>query len=283
MRSHAKPVLAAVLAAAALASSTSAQAAAPSQAPVYEPRVGQAGKEVVWVPTPQALVDRMLDMAGLEPGDRLVDLGSGDGRTVITAAKRGVAARGIEYNPDMVALARSAAQAEGVASRVSFEQGDIFESDFSDATVITLFLLPDLNLRLRPTLLEMPAGTRILSNSFTMGDWQPDETIHAGDNCVSWCSAFKWVVPAKVAGTWKLGNQELVLEQRFQMLEGSLGGGDKRSGIADARLNGNRIEFSVGDKRYVGEVSGDTMRGRIEGAGDWTAHRSTPAQSSLPR
>jgi SAM-dependent methyltransferase len=272
MRPRRIPLVVALAGAIALGGPAWAQTPA-TETDKYTPTVGQFGKDVVWVPTPQILVDRMLDMAKLQPGDRLVDLGSGDGRTVITAAKRGVAARGIEFNPDMVVLAQRAAAAEGVSDRASFEQGDIFEADFSDATVVTLFLLPTLNVRLRPTLLDMPPGTRILSNSFTMGDWQPDETVYVGEACVTWCSAFKWVVPAKVAGTWKIGDGQLVLTQNFQMLQGSLRSGDSSVPITEARLDGARIEFSVGKQRYVGQVTADAMHGTIDGAKTWTATR----------
>ena len=235
----------------------------------YKPEVGQSGKDVIWVPTSQTLVDRTLDMAQLTPQDRLVDLGSGDGRLVITAAKRGATARGIEYNPDMVALSRRAAAAEGVAARATFEHADIFASNFSDATVVTLFLLPNLNMRLRPTLLEMPAGTRVLSNSFTMEDWQPDDSFNVVEGCSGYCNALKWVVPAKAAGTWRLGSEPLVLTQRFQMLEGHLG---DAAPIAEARLNGAQIRFTARGRRYVGQVAGTTMRGTVDGAA-WTATR----------
>ncbi|KQP22363.1 class I SAM-dependent methyltransferase [Pseudorhodoferax sp. Leaf267] len=233
----------------------------------YTPQVGQVGKDVVWVPTSQALVNRMLDMAGLTPQDRLVDLGSGDGRLVITAAKRGAIARGIEYNPDMVALSRRAAAAEGVAARATFEQADIFESNFSEATVVTLFLLPNLNMRLRPTLLNMPAGTRVLSNSFTMEDWQPDDSFNVVEGCSGYCNALKWVVPAKVGGTWQLGDQRLTLMQRFQRLEGSLG---SDAPLLDARLDGPQIRFTAGGRAYTGQVAGRAMRGTVDGAA-WTA------------
>jgi hypothetical protein len=227
---------------------------------------------VVWVPTPQALVDRMLDMAGVTTADRLIDLGSGDGRTVITAAKRGLSALGIEYNPDMVALSRRNAQAEGVADRAQFVQGDIFESDFSKATVITLFLLPNLNLRLRPILLDMAPGTRVVSNSFDMGDWQSDESIDAGGSCVSWCRAFKWVIPAKVAGSWKLGSDTLTLEQTFQMLSGTLNRDGKSLPISDARMNGSAISFTAGGRKYTGQVAGNTMSGTVDGSA-WSSTR----------
>src|SRR5690606_30468300 len=162
-------------------------------------------------------------MAGLTPNDYLVDLGSGDGRTVITAAKRGAKAKGIEFNPDLVHFAQAAAKAEGVADRATFEQGDIFQSDFSDATVVTLFLTTSLNLKLRPILLDMKPGTRVVSNSFSRGDWEPDASarLDEDDGCVSWCSAYKWMVPAKVGGPWDLGGRQLVLDQSYQTFEGS--------------------------------------------------------------
>src|SRR5688572_24038099 len=162
------------------------KAGAPS---AYEPSVGQPGKDVVWVPTPQTLVDRMLDMAKATPQDYVIDLGSGDGRTVITAAKRGIKAHGIEYNPEMVELAKGNAKTEGVADKATFVNGDIFESDFSQATVLTLFLLTDLNIKLRPTILKMKPGTRVVSNTFMMGDWEPDGRVEAPPGCSSFCKA----------------------------------------------------------------------------------------------
>lgn len=241
------------------------------ESPVYTPSVGQAGKDVIWVPTSQPLVDRMLDMAKLTPKDRLVDLGSGDGRTVITAAKRGAIARGIEFNPELVALSKRAAEAEGVAGRASFEQADIFASDFSDATVVTLFLLPALNLRLRPTLLDMKPGTRVVSNSFDMGEWQPDETARVKEGCKDYCNAYKWVVPAKVAGTWTLAGKELVLTQEFQMLQGEMRSAQAAQPLSAGRLDGTRIQFSLGKDRYSGVVDGRQMRGTINGKAAWSA------------
>jgi hypothetical protein len=237
----------------------------------FTPIVGQEGKDVIWVPTSQTLVDRMLDMAGLTPKDYLVDLGSGDGRTVITAAKRGATARGIEFNPDMVALSRRTAVAESVADRAKFDQADIFKSDFSNATVVTLFLLPDLNLRLRPTLLDMKPGTRVVSNSFNMGDWEPDETAQVSEGCSDYCTAYKWVVPAKVAGRWKMADQELALTQTYQKLKGTLRKGSGAQPIGDARLDGARIRFSVGKDVYAGVVDGKQMRGTVNGKTVWGA------------
>lgn len=240
----------------------------------YAPALGQAGKDVVWVPTSQALVERILDMAQLTPQDRLVDLGSGDGRTVITAAKRGARARGIEFNPDLVAFARRQAEAEGVSARATFEQADIFQSDFSEATVVTLFLLPSLNVKLRPILLDMPPGTRIVANSFDMGDWEPDETAHVTDNCTSYCRALKWTVPAKVAGRWTVDGKTLELQQKYQMLDGSLRDGASSQPISGARLDGARIRFSIGDDQYAGEVVGGKMQGTVNGSRPWQAIRA---------
>ena len=167
----------------------------------FEPKVGQAGKDVVWVPTSQALVDKMLDMAKVTPQDIVYDLGSGDGRTVITAAKRGATATGIEYNPDMVELSKKNAAKEGVTAKATFMKADLFETDFSKATVITMFLLPDINVKLRPKILDLKPGTRIVSNSFTMEDWEDDFTETISGDCTSWCTAHMWIVPAKVGGT----------------------------------------------------------------------------------
>jgi DNA invertase Pin-like site-specific DNA recombinase len=250
-----------------------AEQAAPKAEP-YKPVSGQAGKDVVWVPTPQALVDRMLDMAELTKQDYLIDLGSGDGRTVITAAKRGTRALGIEYNPDMVELARRAAQAEGVAELATFTQGDIFQSDFSKASVITLFLLPQLNLKLRPILLDMKPGTRVVSNSFDMGDWTADDRIDAGGDCQSWCTAYKWVIPAKVGGDWRLGKDTLTLTQTYQMLGGTLTRAGQPLPISEAKVTGTGITFMAGGSRYTGTIEGNAMRGTIAGGGTWSATRA---------
>lgn len=265
--------IAAALFALALHGPANAQTGAPdASTSEFAPTVGQSGKDVIWVPTPQALVDRMLDMAQLTADDILVDLGSGDGRTVITAAKRGARARGIEYNPDMVALSRSAARREGVADRAVFQQADIFESDFSDATVVTLFLLPGLNLRLRPTLLDMKPGTRVVSNSFTMGDWEPDETGVA-EGCSNYCTAYKWTVPAKVEGTWKTPDGQLVLTQNYQYVEGTLHKGGASVPVTEGRLDGARLSFKAGQDAYIADVAGRQMRGSANGQPGWTAER----------
>ena len=178
-----------------LSSATLADFAQAQPAKEYEPQVGQEGKDVVWVPTPQALVDKMLDMAKVTAADTVIDLGSGDGRTVITAAKRGARALGIEYNPDMVELSKRNAEKAGVAGKANFMKADLFESDFSQATVITMYLLPTINLKLRPKLLrDLKPGTRIVSHSFDMGDWKPEKRSDLNGETI-----YYWVIPARKA------------------------------------------------------------------------------------
>lgn len=236
-----------------------AQAQKAPAAPAYVPSVGQEGKDVVWVPTPQALVDRMLDMARVTPKDFLMDLGSGDGRTVITAAKRGVRALGVEYNPDMVELSRRNAEKEGVANLASFVKADLFETDFSKATVITMFLLPEINLKLRPKILDLKPGTRIVSNSFTMGEWIADDTQNVEKGCdSSWCTALLWIVPAKVAGSYKTPQGELTLKQRFQKLSGTLRTGGRTLAL-EGKVQGERISFTAGGRKYQGRLNGKQL------------------------
>ena len=226
----------------------------------YEPSIGQSGKDVVWVPTAQALVDRMLDMAQVTTSDVLVDLGSGDGRTVITAGKRGVKALGIEYNPDLVELSRRTAEKEGVGNVVKFVNADIFESDFSQATVVTMFLLTDLNLRIRPTLLAMKPGTRIVSNTFDMGEWTADQQVEADStNCKTYCRAFLWIVPANAAGTWRLSQGQLTLKQNFQILTGTLTLDGTATEITNGRVKGDAISFTAAGRQYIGRVNGTTI------------------------
>jgi hypothetical protein len=225
----------------------------------YQPEVGQAGKDVVWVPTPQAVVDRMLDMAKLTPQDFLMDLGSGDGRTVITAAKRGARAVGIEYNPDMVELSKANARAAGVTDRAQFMKADLFETDFSKASVITMFLLPGINLKLRPKILGLKPGTRVVSNTFTMGEWQPDDKQTVESNCDgSWCTALLWIVPARVAGTHKLPQGELTLKQEFQMLSGTLNS-NGRTVPVQGKVTGDEITLSAGTREYHGRANGKQL------------------------
>ena len=250
----------------------------------FQPEVGQAGKDVVWVPTPQALVDKMLDMGKVTAKDYVIDLGSGDGRTVITAAKRGATAVGIEYNPDMVALSERAAKKEGVTDRAKFMKADLYAADLSRATVITMFLLPEINLKLRPKLLDLKPGTRLVSNSFTMGEWQHDRSVQANEKegCSSYCTAYLWIVPAKVDGTWKTPDGEIVFKQSFQMLTGTLKGKGGETQLK-GRLNGERITFKAGDAQYTGQVSGDSIKGSIKGgsgASEWTATRASAATTA---
>jgi hypothetical protein len=238
----------------------------------YEPQVGQEGKDVVWVPTPESLVEKMLDMAKVTAKDYVIDLGSGDGRTVIAAAKRGARAHGIEYNADMVSLAQRNAAREGVSARATFAKADLFESDFSKATVLTLFLLPEINLKLRPKILNLRPGTRVVSNSFDMEDWKADQTVMASENCTSWCEAYLWIVPAKVQGTWKLADGELTIKQSFQTVHGTLKTADGTTKISNGKLNGEQITFNAGRTRYTGRVSGDEIHGKV-GGGSWRATR----------
>jgi precorrin-6B methylase 2 len=222
----------------------------------FEPQVGQAGKDVVWVPTPQAVVDKMLDMAKVTKNDFVMDLGSGDGRTVITAAKRGARAMGIEYNPDMVDLSVRNAKEAGVSDRATFVKADLFETDLSKAQVITMFLLPSINMKLRPKILDLAPGTRIVSNTFTMEDWQADETATVTDGCSSsWCTALLWIVPAKVAGTWDTPNGALTLTQNFQTVSGTLG-----NQAVQGRLRGNEITLTAGTAKWTGVVDGTTIK-----------------------
>jgi SAM-dependent methyltransferase len=213
----------------------------------------------------------MLGMAKVTAADYVIDLGSGDGRTVITAAKRGATALGIEYNPDMVELARRAAIKEGVSEKATFANADIFESDFSKATVITLFLLTDLNLKLRPTLLDMKPGTRIVSNTFNMGEWESDQTVTLDEN-VNWKTAHLWIIPAKVNGVWKLDGGQISFNQIFQHVSGTLTLGNKEI-LLTGKLNGDKISFTADDIEYNGTVSGNAISGTRTGGGSWKATR----------
>lgn len=240
----------------------------------YEPQVGQAGKDVIWVPTQLAMVNRMLDTAKLTPQDYVIDLGSGDGRTVITAAKRGATAHGIEYNPDMVELSKRNAEREGVTARATFVKADIFESDFSKASIITMFLLSDLNRRLRPIILDMKPGTRVVSNTFDMGEWEADEQFEVKEGCTSYCRGYFWIVPAKVEGTWKMGDSEITLKQEFQKLSGTVKTGNVIAPISAARMTGDTITFTAAGTRYTGKVDGGRITGTSQAGSTqatWTA------------
>ncbi|MFN0302304.1 MAG: class I SAM-dependent methyltransferase [Burkholderiales bacterium] len=265
--------LAGLAGAALVATLVSAQSNQPGE---FQPQVGQSGKDVIWVPTPDALVDRMLRMANVTPKDFVMDLGSGDGRIAIAASKTfNARAMGIEYNPDMVTLSNQSAAREGVAEMVKFIKADIFETDFSRASVITMYLLPSLNVKLRPKLLDMKAGTRIVSHAFDMGEWVADETA-----TVEGRSAYLWIVPAKTAGTWSLevgGNKSnLQISQNFQKIEGNVQRGDRLSPLSGS-VRGDEIRFSAPDgqggrREYIGRITGERMEGQ-SGSERWSATR----------
>jgi len=229
-----------------------AQPAAP-QAPV----LNQKGKDVQWVPTSPVLLDKMLDMAQVTPKDYLVDLGSGDGITVIGAARRGVKALGIEYDANLVEVSKRNAKAAGVDALAEFRRGDIFKTNFSKATVVFTFLLPSLNLQLRPTILAMPPGTRVVSNTFPMGEWEPDDRVRVEGPCERWCEALFWVVPARLAGVWRTPKGDLTLAQRFQMVSGTLGDRTPLQG----RLRGEALSFTLGAGTFTGRVNGYRITG----------------------
>ena len=236
----------------------------------FEPTVGQAGKDVVWVPTPFALVEKMLDMAKVTPQDFVMDLGSGDGRNIIAAAKRGARALGVEYNEDMVKLSQGIAAKEGVADKAQFVQGDMYEADISQATVLALFLLTENLNKLMPKFVQLKPGTRIVINGFGIDGWDPDVTERSDGDCGSWCTAHLFIVPARVAGTWRTPQGMLKLDQKFQKVSGTLDMGGTSMPIADGRLSGDSISFSVNGTSYTGRVSGDTMQGSD---GAWSARR----------
>ena len=246
----------------------------------FEPQVGQSGKDVIWVPTPDEVVDRMLRMAQVTQNDLVYDLGAGDGKIAIAAAKKfGARAVGIEYDADMAKHAQGNVEKAGVAGKARIIRGDIFATDFSQATVVTMYLLPGLNMKLRPTILSMRPGTRIVSHSFTMEDWEADE-ISSMDGR----RAYFWLVPANVNGGWTIetGGEkaELSFEQRFQKIEGTVGLGHTQGGLRSPRLSGFNISFTYVDNNgvkrdYTGRVTGGKMEGSFRsdnGAeGRWSA------------
>ena len=239
----------------------------------YKPQVGQSGKDVVWVPTPDELVQRMLRMAKVTPQDIVYDLGAGDGKIAIAAGKAGATAFGIEYNPDMAKLAQCFVQAEGVGNKVKIIQGDIFKEDFSKATVITMYLLPELNLRLRPTILNMKPGTRVTSHQFTMGDWDADETAE-----IEYRTAYLWIVPARVEGNWTFRDDggttafSVAMTQKFQRLSGDASMGSNKNPLVGANLRGEEIKFAFNDDKgqtrtLTGTVRGNEIIGTLRGPG----------------
>jgi len=256
----------------------------------FVPQVGQQGKDVIWVPTPDALVDRMLRMAQVTPNDFVVDLGAGDGKIAIAAARDfKCRSLGVEYNPDMVGVARRNAEKAGVANLAKFEQGDIFAFDYSAATVVTMYLLPGLNLKLRPTLLKMKPGTRLVTHQFTMGSWEPDDST-----TVDGRPGYLWIVPASVGGAWKLattdarGSSETnaSFTQVFQTVTGTARMSSMEGRMRAVKLSGDRIVFDLMDDRgvlrsYDGRVVGDRIEGSTRAAdgatGTFVAQRTGAA------
>ncbi len=243
--------------------------AAAQSGKAFEPQVGQQGKDVIWVPTPDEIVERMLRMAQTTPNDYVIDLGAGDGKIAIMAAKKfGAKTLGIEYNPEMAKHAQSNAEKAGVTDKARIQQGDIFATDFKSATVLTMYLLPALNLKLRPTILTMRPGTRVVSHSFTMDDWEADEISSLDGR-----RAYFWVVPANVQGTWRLSlpggdSPEVTFEQKFQKIEGHVQLGTIQGGLREARLSGPNIMFTYVDsagvrRTFNGRVNGTTMEGML--------------------
>ncbi len=244
-------------------------ATATAQQKPFEPTVGQAGKDVVWVPTPPELVEKMMDMAQVGPNDVVMDLGSGDGRNIIAAAKRGATAIGVEFNPDMVALSTRLAKEAGVAGKATFVQGDMYTADISKANVMALFLLPDNLRKLTDKFYNLKPGSRLVLNTFAIPEWEADVSETIQGECVSWCTSLLYFVPAKVAGTWKTPQGELVLNQTFQNVTGTLTMNGKPVNVT-GKLRGEQITLTVGEQQLAGTVNGD----RIEGQ-NFSATRAT--------
>ena len=244
------------------------------QAADYSPKSGQPGKDVVWVGNPDVMVQKMLDIAGVTASDYVFDLGSGDGRNVIAAAKRGARAHGIEYDADLVEFSKRAAAKERVGDKATFERGDVFVADFTKATVVVLFLTPEMNIRLRPRLLNLKAGTRVVANTFAIGDWNPDQIHNVTENCERFCTARLWFVPARVSGTWQFPVGELLLKQTYQTFSGALKSGAAKFPVS-GRLRGEQITFHGGKTQYTARVDGDVMEGFARTAGVDDKFRAT--------
>jgi SAM-dependent methyltransferase len=238
-----------------------------SQEP-YKPTVGQQGKDAVWVPTSEAMVERMLDHAGVTSKDFVIDLGSGDGRTIIAAAKRGARGRGVEYNADLVEYSKRKAAEAGVADKATFVQGDMYQADISDATVLALFLLPSNVERLVPKFLELPPGTRIVANTLWVNDWTPDDTQTQEQDCDNWCTSKLFIIPARVAGSWRLQKADgvLSLSQRYQMIEGTYTPPSGSPLAVIGRLRGRYLTLTIEGLEYAGAVNGDRIDGTESGA-----------------
>jgi SAM-dependent methyltransferase len=227
-----------------------------------EPTFGQDGKDVEWVPSPSVLVETMLTLAEVDADDQVIDLGSGDGRTVLAAAERGAMAVGVEYDAGLVQVSRQQAEERGLSGRATFVEADLFDVDLTRATVVTMFLLPDLNLKLRPSLLSLAPGTRVVSNTWDMGDWIADETVQL-DPCPGFCTALLWIVPAQIEGDWTDSETTFALRQEFQTVSGTATRNGQELAILDGHLSGRLLEFHTERSRYQGEVSGNTIRGTV--------------------
>ena len=244
----------------------------------FVPQSGQAGKDVVWVPSPPEMVNKMLEMARVTPADYVIDLGSGDGRNIIAAARLGARGHGVEFNPDMVALSKKLAIEAGVADKAQFIEGDMYEADISKASVMALFLLPvNLN-KLAPKFLNLTPGTRIVANTFGIDGWEPDVRVSLpqGSDCESWCEVLLWIVPAKVHGEWLLSNGRLNLTQEYQTVQGTLTLNGTQHTVAKGRMNGQEIAFEAGGQTYTGKITGSRIEGTVTtpgGTQPWSAMR----------
>lgn len=241
----------------------SATGAAAQQKEEFVPQVGQPGKDVVWVPSPEVTVAKMMEVGRINAQDFVVDLGSGDGRNVIAAAKLGARGLGVEYNPDMVELSKKNAVKEGVAERAQFVQGDMYKAEFSKATALALFLLPSNLTELRDKIFNLQPGTRVVLNTFSIPDWTPDESITL-DNCESWCTVLLNIVPAKIAGQWRTQNgAEVTLTQQYQMLSGTAKSAQGQTVQVSGRLRGNEVTLSAGQgqQEFTGVVKGNVIEG----------------------
>ena len=259
-----------------LSSSAAAQQAA-TQKP-FEPVSGQPGKDVVWVPSPPDMVNKLMELGQVTSKDVVIDLGSGDGRNVIAAAKLGAQALGVEYNPDMVALSRKLAQEAGVADKAQFVEADMYTYDISKATVMALFLLPVNMNRLAPKFFNLAPGSRIVANTFGIEGWEPDVriTLPSTSECESWCEALLWIVPAKIGGTWTMANGSMTLTQEYQAVQGTITIGGRSQTVVMGRLKGEELTFTAGGETYKGIAKGNTITGSVttpKGDLPWTATR----------
>ncbi len=264
---------------------------------------------VPYVPTPQEVVERMLEIAKVTANDYVIDLGSGDGRIVITAAKKhGARGFGVDLNPERIAEANTNARKAGVTDKVAFYQRDLFETDVSEATVITMYLLPRVNMELRPRLLDLKPGTRLVSHDFSMEDWKPDVHVqmeakdkYGGTGGRS--DIYFWVVPAKIGGTWqwqlpvfgKSRAYEVTLNQKFQVISGSVRIGGRSVTLQNPRLRGDEIRFAFTadvdgahvKHEFTGKIEGEGMigtarlsGGRVQAQLEWVAQRTAKAASA---